>query len=177
MAFPIKKKALIVTQRLTIKPYALEDVDGLVDLLTNSEITKTFMVPKFESLEQMEELAKKLIVFSQKEDTQHLEYGIYLDGKIIGFVNDCGIGDEEIEIGYVIHPDYQGHGYATEAVRAIICELCEMGFLKVTAGYFEENLASLRVMEKCGMRQISGTSEEEYRGERHVSHYCEIILR
>ena len=75
MAFPIQKKALIETQRLTIKPYALEDVDGLVDLLTNPEITKTFMVPKFESLEQMEDLAKKLIVFSQKEDTRHLEYG------------------------------------------------------------------------------------------------------
>lgn len=58
MALPIKKKALIETERLTIKPYALEDVDGLVDLLINPEITKTFMVPKFESLEQVEKLAK-----------------------------------------------------------------------------------------------------------------------
>ena len=48
------------------------------------------MVPEFESLEQVEKLAKKLIVFSQKDDTKHLEYGIYLDGKLIGFVNDCG---------------------------------------------------------------------------------------
>lgn len=62
MAIPIKKKAWIQTERLTIKPYALEDVDGLVDLLTNPEITKTFMVPEFESLQQMEDLAKKLIV-------------------------------------------------------------------------------------------------------------------
>ena len=58
MALPIKKKALIETERLTIKPYALEDVDGLVDLLTNPEITKTFMVPKSESLEQVEKLEK-----------------------------------------------------------------------------------------------------------------------
>ena len=42
MALPIKKKALIETERLTIKPYALEDVDGLVNLLMNPEITKTF---------------------------------------------------------------------------------------------------------------------------------------
>ena len=176
MALPIKKKALIETERLTIKPYALEDVDGLVDLLTNPEITKTFMVPEFESLEQMEDLAKKLIVFSQEEDSKHLEYGIYFDGKIIGFVNDCGIGDEEIEIGYLIHPDYQGHGYATEAVRAIICELREMGFRKVTAGYFAENTASRRVMEKCGMQQTAVTDEVEYRGEHYICRYCEIIL-
>ena len=135
MALPIKKKALIKTERLIIKPFSAADVDGLVNLLLNPEITKTFMVPKFESVEQMKNLAEKLIDFSREEDTTHLEYGIYLNGKIIDFINDCGIKDEEIEIGYVIHPDNQGHGYATEAVRAIICELREMGFRKVIAGY------------------------------------------
>ena len=113
MALPIKKKALIKTERLIIKPFSAADVDGLVNLLLNPEITKTFMVPKFESVEQMKDLAEKLIDFSREEDTTHLEYGIYLNGKIIGFINDCGIKDEEIEIGYVIHPDHQGHGYAT----------------------------------------------------------------
>lgn len=168
MALSIKKKALIETERLTIKPYALEDMDGLVDLLINPEITETFMVPKFESLEQVEKLAKKLIVFSQEDDTKHLEYGIYLDRKLIGFVNDCGIEADEIEIGYVIHPDYQGHGYATEAVRAIICELREMGFHKVSAGFFLENTASYCVMEKCGMHLTDASDEEEYRGEHHI---------
>ena len=135
MALPIKKKALIKTERLIIKPFSAADVDGLVNLLLNPEITKTFMVPKFESVEQMKDLAEKLIDFSREEDTTHLEYGICLNGKIIGFINDCGIKGEEIEIRYVIHPDHQGHGYATEAVRAIICELREMVFRKVIAGY------------------------------------------
>lgn len=176
MALPIKKKALIKTERLIIKPYSSEDVDELVNLLLNPEITKTFMVPRFESVEQMKNLAEKLIDFSRVEDTTHLEYGIYLNGKIIGFINDCGIEDEEIEIGYIIHPNFQGHGYATEAVRAILCELREMGFHKVTAGYFAENTASRRVMEKCGMQQTTVTGEEEYRGEIHLCRYCEIDL-
>ena len=103
MGLPIQKIALIETQRLTIKPYAMEDMDGLVNLLINPKITKTFMVPQFESREQMESLAKKLIVFSREEVTKHLEYGFYLDGKLIGFINDCGIEDEEIEIGYLIY--------------------------------------------------------------------------
>lgn len=42
MALPIKKKALIEAERLIIKLYSLEDVDGLVNLLMNPEITKTF---------------------------------------------------------------------------------------------------------------------------------------
>ncbi len=85
MALPIKKKALIKTERLIIKPFSSKDVDGLVNLLLNPEITKTFMVPKFESVEQMKNLAEKLIDFSREEDTTHLEYGIYLNGKIIDF--------------------------------------------------------------------------------------------
>lgn len=176
MTLPIKKKTIIKTKRLTMKPYTKEDVDGLVELLTNQEITKTFMVPEFESTEQAENLAKKLVAFSQVEDTKHLEYGIYLDGKLIGFVNDCGANEDEIEIGYVIHPDYHGQGYATEAVQAIFGELREMGFHKVIAGFFEENLASCHVMEKCGMRPNGVTEEEEYRGKCHVCHYYEIIL-
>ena len=42
MALPIKKKALIEEEQLIIKPYSSENVDGLVNLLMNPEITKTF---------------------------------------------------------------------------------------------------------------------------------------
>ena len=176
MALPIKKKAEIKTERLSLKPYSEQDIDSLIDLLTNPEITSTFMVPNMESRSCAEELVRKLIAFSQTDDTQHLEYGVYLGEKIIGFVNDCGITENEIEIGYVIHPQYKGHGYATEAVRAVISELREMGFRKVTAGYFSENEASLRVMEKCGMQKTAKTDESEYRGKHHICRYCEICF-
>ena len=72
------------------------------------------MVPEMESQRCLEELVEKLISFSQIEDDKHLEYGIYLNGQIIGCVNDCGIRDDEIEIGYVVHPRFQGHGYAAD---------------------------------------------------------------
>ncbi len=177
MGLPIRKKAAIHTQRLTLKPYAPEDVEQLAGLLTNREITKTFMVPDFETMDQASALAQKLVAFSRLEDTQHLEYGIYLEDQLIGFINDCGIGDTEIEIGYVIHPAYQGRGYATEAVGAVIAELREMGFRKVTAGFFAENTASRRVMEKCGMKQSDVTDEEEYRGVLHSCLCFEIVFK
>ena len=54
----------------------------------------------------------------------------------------------------MIHPDYQGCGYATEAVGAVLRELREMGFRKVIAGFFSENSARRRVMEKCGITAV-----------------------
>ena len=125
------------------------------------------MVPDLKTMEQVTALAETLISFSQIEDVEHLAYGIYADDKLIGFINDCGMENDAIEIGYVIHPDCQGKGYATEAVHMMIKELLKMGFRKVKAGYFEENEASRRVMEKCGMKQLSYTDEIEYRGITH----------
>lgn len=60
------------------------------------------------------------------------------------------------------------------AVLAIVEELREMGFRKVMAGFFEENTASRRVMEKSGMQLNDLVEEEEYRGIIHKCYYCEI---
>lgn len=60
------------------------------------------MVPDFETAEHTVALANKLISFSQVNDTQHPEYGIYPGGKLIGSINDCGIEENDLEIGYVL---------------------------------------------------------------------------
>lgn len=172
----IIKKKIIKTKRLTIQPFNDKDIDDLIDLLTNEEICKTFMIPEFETKAQAISLANKLIDFSKIEDVKHLEYGIYKDDNLIGFINDCGYDDNEIEIGYVIHPKYKNNGYASEAVNAVFLELKEMGFNKVKAGYFKDNHASLRVMLKCGMKQLDYSEEITYRGNKYISYYCEIEL-
>ena len=176
MDLPIRKKGRIQTERLVLKPYGPQDLKPLTGLLTNPEITKTFLVPDFERPEQAEALARRVMGYSQAEDIHHLEYGIYLDGRLIGFVNDCGIEQDSIEIGYAIHPDFWGQGYASEALGSVLEQLREMGFRKVTAAFFEENAASRRVMEKCGMALTRRTHQEEYRGEMHICRYCEIVF-
>ncbi|MGM9663179.1 MAG: GNAT family N-acetyltransferase [Oscillospiraceae bacterium] len=177
MELPIRKKAAVQTKRLPLKPYSQKDTALLVELLSDREVTRTFMVPVFETAEQTTALAQKLISFSRLEDTRHLEYGIYLGARPIGFITDYGGEGDEIEIGYVIHPEQQAHGYATEAVGAVIEALREMGFRKVRAGFFTENTASRRVMEKCGMKPNGVTSEETYCGILHPCRHYEICFQ
>ena len=176
MTLAIRKKACIPTERLVLRPYEAADVERLCALLTDERITGTFLVPKFQSKAEAIALAERLVGFSALEDTVHLEYGIVLGGELIGFVNDCGIEEDTIEIGYVVDPAYWGKGYATEAVRAVLRELKEMGFRKVTAGFFEENPASRKVMKKCGMTPAGLMEEEEYRGEIHRCFYYELCF-
>jgi len=172
----ILKKECIVTSRLSLHPYRQEDRTRLVEIMRNPEVSATFMVPDCSEESQWYALADKLIGFSQIEDTAHLEYGVYLDGCLIGFVNDCGYDDNSIEMGYVIDPAYKGQGFATEAVKAVIHEFREMGFKKVLARYFEGNIASLKVMEKCGMHPNGHSEEEEYRGKKLTCFECERDL-
>jgi RimJ/RimL family protein N-acetyltransferase len=60
----------------------------------------------------------------------------------------------QAELGWVLDPQHQGHGYATEAVGAAI-RICfeDLGLRRVMAGCFADNVASWRLMERLGMRR------------------------
>ena len=157
----------IKTNHLEIKPYGAEDRMAMVELLTNEEIKETFMIPDFSSEEQVINLFERLKLNSHSETI--FERGIYLKDQLIGFVNEVERSEDHIELGYVIHPMHKSNGYASEMLRSVIEELFRQGHHKVVAGAFEENEASFKVMQKCGMKMLDKEEEISYRG---VTHRC-----
>ncbi len=75
-------------------------------------------------------------------------------------VGDVGLNLAEgepgvIKVGYTIAPEYQGRGYATEAVRALVAYVLGALGADVVRAYADaENVASTRVAEKVGMRLV-----------------------
>ena len=84
------------------------------------------------------------------------------DGTQIGDLCFKGCGsDGSAEIGYGIYEQYQGRGYATEAVGATVSwALRQPGVIRVEAETEPGNLASQRVLEKCGFLPTGTTGEE-----------------
>lgn len=162
----------ILTRRLTLRAMTDGDREDVIDLLTDGEVTKTFMVPQFASREEAQPLFERIAALSRLPE--RFVYGIDLEGRLIGFVNEVEVTEDAVELGYVIHPARKNNGYASEMLGAAIAALFEMGFSRVRAGAFEENGASLRVMEKCGMTRLEQTEELEYRGVVHRCILCEI---
>ena len=84
------------------------------------------------------------------------------DGTHVGELCFKGLSREGItEIGYGIADEYQGRGYATEAVRAVTdwalgqpCVMC------VTAETEESNIPSQKVMTKAGFKPTGESGEE-----------------
>jgi aminoglycoside 6'-N-acetyltransferase len=73
------------------------------------------------------------------------------DGTLIGDVAFWLDPDgSEVEIGYSLHPDHQGHGFASEAVAALIRAVREQGVRSVVAGCDLDNAASARLLERLG---------------------------
>ncbi len=74
-------------------------------------------------------------------------------------IGDCGLKTMEdeprhVEIGYTLNPAHQGKGYATEAItRLIDYVFSDLRKHRVTAMANVQNTASVRLMERVGMRR------------------------
>lgn len=97
---------------------------------------------------------------------QWVWYAIWMielkDGTHIGEL--CFKGIDELgttEIGYGIAADYQGYGYATEAVTSAVDWALEQNAVhRVTAEVDQDNRASIRVLEKSGFESTGKIGEE-----------------
>jgi len=70
-----------------------------------------------------------------------------------GFMN--GPKDGKAEIGYSIVPDYRNQGYATEAALYLVHWALQQGEIRqVAAQCLNDNLSSIKVLEKVGMRRL-----------------------
>ena len=79
---------------------------------------------------------------------------------MIGTLGSHPKSPQEAEIGYGILEPWQNHGYATEAVCALLNHLFSLGLHRIRAQTFPHLTQSLRVMQKCGMTP-AGPGEDE----------------
>ena len=165
---------IIHTPRLTLGPLREGDKAALVALFRHEAVKATYMVPDPLDDATAQRLFARMMVLSH-DDTRYV-FGIFLDGALIGVLNDTEIEGGTIEMGYALHPNHWNCGYMSEAFAAVIDYLRTRGFTTVVAGAFAKNAASLRVMQKCGMVRLEQTDEIEYRGEKHTCIYYEVEL-
>lgn len=158
------------TKNLYIRPFVQADEVPMLDLLTDETVKKTYILPDFATRDDAKPLFHRLREMSE-DDTRYVA-AICLNGVCIGIVNDTRIEDGTVELGYAILPLYHSRGYATEMLRGAITYLFANGYRRVVASAFEENAASLRVMEKCGMKRLPDREELYYRGKIHRCIFC-----
>ena len=146
---------ILETQRLILRPWREEDAESLYEYAKDPRIGPIAGWPVHTSVEN----SKKIInsVLSSKEC-----YAVTLKGEdkaigsielMIGALSNIKVADDEAEIGFWIGVPYWGQGLIPEAVRELMSHaFIGLGLKALWCGYFEGNIKSKRVQDKCGFK-------------------------
>ena len=147
----------IKTPRLTITNFSLDMAQAVYE---NSQDTDTSCFVPDEVYNSVEEACEAIEFLTSRYESADgpFVYPVLTNcGKNIGYVQLCKLELEEEtwEIGYHIAKQFTGQGYASEAVKAFLPAISKKLNIKEVYGIcLTANLASVRVLEKCGFTQI-----------------------
>lgn len=143
------------TERLILRPMRMFDAFDMYEYARMPETTKFLTWGPHPDIEYTKNYLAFII--SKYKSGEFYDWAVALKNEENKMIGTCGFSRIDFsnnvgEIGYVINPDYHGHGYATEAARKII----EFGFNtlefhRIEGKFMIGNDASMNVMKKCGM--------------------------
>ncbi len=158
--YKMKKVPEIKTDRLVLKD--IKDDDYNFFLLSTNPLVNKYYGWNYESdfykTHSKDEKPDLDFFINERKrafnNNEEMSIGIYLENQLIGevlvydvsFLNTCSIG-------YRLLPEFQQHGYALEATKAVINYLFyHIGFDQINAKCYLENIASKRLLEKLKMK-------------------------
>ena len=145
----------IDTQRLLLRRFAREDQADLLALAAQPSVTAVLSGRLPATQEGVSAYIDLQNSFQPFEQDKVFELAVERkeDGRVMGLVGLIRRDHRQGEVGWVLGVDYRCQGYATEAARALIdYGFNSLGLHRIHADTNSDNLASLRVMERLGMR-------------------------
>jgi RimJ/RimL family protein N-acetyltransferase len=150
---PVFSAPVLATARLRLRTPQREDAPAIAALANDRRIAEnTARIPHPYTLAD----AEGFLGYLGESETE-IAFAITLaDGTLIGISGLRTRQRKTPEVGYWLGAPFWGHGYATEAARALIDHAFEqLGFERLEAGARVSNPASRRVLEKCGFQWSS----------------------
>lgn len=151
----MNKFYFIETDRLLIRILEMKDKNDFFKYRSMPEIYQ-YQAWRPKDIDEVEAFINKNISVCPNTRNTWLQLAVCLrEGQLIG---DIGIhfteDDYQLEIGYTVSPEYQGNGYAVEAVKAVInYAFTKLKEHRITASVDPDNLKSIKLLDKIGFRK------------------------
>ena len=157
---------ILTTSRLVLRPYRGSDFDDAHSYAVMPEVSQ-FMDWGPNTAEATRSFLEHCVAASEHPEERGYFFAVTLrsDGRMIG---GCDLGsahssNRTADMGYCLHPDFWGCGYATEAATAVLgLAFGPLGLHRVTATSDPDNVGSWRVLEKLGMRREGHEREADW---------------
>lgn len=144
---------ILETKRLILRPWKDSDANDLYRYASSPEVGPIAGWPAHTSVQNSLEIIKNVL---SKNETyavvlKNVGHAVESIGLMIGGESHLDLPSSEGEIGYWIGVPYWGQGLIPEAVNEIIRHAFEdLNLEKLWCGYYNDNVKSKRVQEKCG---------------------------
>ncbi|WP_126650580.1 GNAT family N-acetyltransferase [Chryseobacterium aureum] len=146
----------LYTERLLLRDITLDDQQDIFNYRSDAEANQfQGWIP--ETLEEVERfIQRNNKEFNQPESWYQL---LITDKETKAVIGDIGvhfIGEENVqaEFGITINTSFQGKGYASEAIKAVIDHLFnDLHKHRITASVDPDNTPSIQLMERIGLRK------------------------
>jgi RimJ/RimL family protein N-acetyltransferase len=155
------------TERLLLRPFTAADLDALLAIESRADVARyLYWQPRSEG-EVRELLEKKVSESAIRADGDALRLAVVLKPSS-DLIGECMLRllsseHRQGEIGFILHPDHHGRGYATEAAGLLLrLAFDELELHRVIGRLEARNAPSARVLERLGMRREAHLVENEF---------------
>ena len=146
------------TERLLLRNAREDDLEAMHVVLSHPAAMTYWSSLPHETLDQTRDWLASMIAIQPSEGEDFI---VELDGKLIG---KAGLWRFP-EIGFILHPDHWGQGYAGEALTLVLDRAFNThGLPKVEADVDPRNLASLKLLTRLGFRETGRKERTWYVG-------------
>ncbi|MFJ4597148.1 MULTISPECIES: GNAT family N-acetyltransferase [unclassified Kitasatospora] len=153
---------MFTTNRLTIRQWQPEDRERALDIYSRWEVTQ-WLGRDPRTLENLTDAEATIERFRSRSADPR--FGIWAaerkdTGVVAGSVLLAPIpdGDGEVEVGWHLHPDSWGQGYATEAAQGVVAKGFADGLAEIHSVVRPDNRPSLAVCHRLGMTALGRTT-------------------
>jgi [ribosomal protein S5]-alanine N-acetyltransferase len=144
----------IETEHLRLREFRHEDFEALCRYVTDPRVTR-FLFSAPDNLDEARRYLSAVIGHQQERPRGVWELAVdqLRGGRHIGACNLTVTSPGEGDIGYMLHTDTWGKGFASEIACALRdAAFRDLGMERVIATVDVRNAASIRVLEKAGLR-------------------------
>lgn len=165
------------SERLAYRSWRTTDAAWVLDAYARPEVYR-FLGAQPRPVADIDEAQQRIAAWRDRAVGPFGVWAILVDGGPVGSVllqplpRTDGAPTDAVEIGWHLHPDAWGNGYATEAARAVIARARSGGMSRVHAVTYPDNTRSRAVCRRLGMTETGLTCE--WYGVEVVDHVLEI---